>query len=113
MGTQGGNHPCRLAWPDLWLGCRAPGSQASSAQGASLRLYSPLSARSKVILKDPGLEDLGTYSVMVTDADEDISASHTLTEEGNASVLLPLPREALIESPRRKWPQSPARSNKN
>ncbi|XP_004426177.1 PREDICTED: myomesin-3 [Ceratotherium simum simum] len=37
--------------------------------------------KSKVILKDPGLEDLGTYSVVVTDADEDISASHTLTEE--------------------------------
>ncbi|KAM4806813.1 myomesin-3 [Urocitellus parryii] len=38
-------------------------------------------SRSKVILKEPGLEDLGTYSVVVTDADEDISASHTLTEE--------------------------------
>ncbi|XP_055243709.2 myomesin-3 isoform X2 [Gorilla gorilla gorilla] len=37
--------------------------------------------KSKVILKEPGLEDLGTYSVIVTDADEDISASHTLTEE--------------------------------
>uniref|UniRef100_A0A8C0PXK4 Myomesin 3 n=1 Tax=Canis lupus familiaris TaxID=9615 RepID=A0A8C0PXK4_CANLF len=37
--------------------------------------------KSKVILKEPGLEDLGTYSVVVTDADEDISASHTLTEE--------------------------------
>ncbi|XP_077006935.1 myomesin-3 [Tamandua tetradactyla] len=37
--------------------------------------------RSKVILKEPGLEDLGTYSVVVTDADEDISASHELTEE--------------------------------
>uniref|UniRef100_A0A8D2CJT9 Myomesin-3 n=1 Tax=Sciurus vulgaris TaxID=55149 RepID=A0A8D2CJT9_SCIVU len=37
--------------------------------------------RSKVILKEPDLEDLGTYSVVVTDADEDISASHTLTEE--------------------------------
>ncbi|XP_003415289.1 myomesin-3 [Loxodonta africana] len=37
--------------------------------------------KSKVILIEPGLEDLGTYSVVVTDADEDISASHTLTEE--------------------------------
>ncbi|XP_062046619.1 myomesin-3 [Lepus europaeus] len=37
--------------------------------------------KSKIILKEPGLEDLGTYSVVVTDADEDISASHTLTEE--------------------------------
>ncbi|CAK6440754.1 unnamed protein product [Pipistrellus nathusii] len=36
--------------------------------------------KSKVILRDPGLKDLGTYSVVVTDADEDISASHTLTE---------------------------------
>eukprot|EP00069_Balaena_mysticetus_P004942 bmy_04559T0 len=38
--------------------------------------------KSKIILKEPGLEDLGTYSVVVTDADEEISASHTLTEEG-------------------------------
>ncbi|XP_007522687.1 myomesin-3 [Erinaceus europaeus] len=37
--------------------------------------------KSKVILKEPDLEDLGVYSVVVTDADEDISASHTLTEE--------------------------------
>ncbi|KAM6218182.1 myomesin-3 [Rhynchocyon petersi] len=37
--------------------------------------------KSRVILKDPDLQDLGTYSVVVTDADEDISASHTLTEE--------------------------------
>ncbi|XP_006862460.1 PREDICTED: myomesin-3 [Chrysochloris asiatica] len=37
--------------------------------------------KSKVILKEPGLEDLGLYSVVVTGADEDISASHTLTEE--------------------------------
>ncbi|KAG8506709.1 Myomesin-3, partial [Galemys pyrenaicus] len=37
--------------------------------------------KSKVILKEPDLADLGTYSVVVTDADEDISASHTLTEE--------------------------------
>ncbi|XP_074074224.1 myomesin-3 isoform X1 [Macrotis lagotis] len=37
--------------------------------------------RSKIILKEPSKEDLGTYSVTVPDADEDISASHTLTEE--------------------------------
>ncbi|XP_004850644.1 myomesin-3 [Heterocephalus glaber] len=37
--------------------------------------------KSKVILKEPDLQDLGTYTVVVTDADEDISASHTLTEE--------------------------------
>ncbi|XP_020951193.1 myomesin-3 isoform X2 [Sus scrofa] len=37
--------------------------------------------KSKIILKDPGPEDLGTYSVVVTDADEEISASHTLTQE--------------------------------
>nr|XP_004657380.2 myomesin-3 [Jaculus jaculus] len=37
--------------------------------------------KSKVILKEPDLQDLGTYSVVVTDADEDTSASHTLTEE--------------------------------
>uniref|UniRef100_A0A4X2M7S0 Myomesin-3 n=1 Tax=Vombatus ursinus TaxID=29139 RepID=A0A4X2M7S0_VOMUR len=36
---------------------------------------------SKIILKEPSKEDLGTYSVTVIDADEDISASHTLTEE--------------------------------
>ncbi|XP_048205806.1 myomesin-3 [Perognathus longimembris pacificus] len=37
--------------------------------------------KSKVILKEPDLQDLGIYSVVVTDADEDTSASHTLTEE--------------------------------
>ncbi|XP_004592433.2 myomesin-3 isoform X2 [Ochotona princeps] len=37
--------------------------------------------KSKIILRDPGLEDVGTYSVVVTDADGDISASHMLTEE--------------------------------
>ncbi|XP_006883719.1 PREDICTED: myomesin-3 [Elephantulus edwardii] len=37
--------------------------------------------KSKVILKEPDIQDLGTYSVVVTDADEDISASHILTEE--------------------------------
>nr|XP_060482426.1 myomesin-3 [Panthera onca] len=66
----------------IYLAFEAPeSSQASRAQGSSPSLCSPLSARSKVILKEPGLEDLGTYSVVVTDADEDISASHTLTEE--------------------------------
>ncbi|XP_045154869.1 myomesin-3 [Echinops telfairi] len=37
--------------------------------------------KSKIILKEPSLKDLGIYSVVVADADEDISASHTLTEE--------------------------------
>ncbi|XP_028615636.1 myomesin-3 [Grammomys surdaster] len=37
--------------------------------------------KSKVILKEPDLQDLGVYSVVVPDADEDTSASHTLTEE--------------------------------
>ncbi|CAO2589522.1 Myom3 [Lemmus lemmus] len=37
--------------------------------------------KSKVILKEPDLQDLGIYSVVVPDADEDTSASHTLTEE--------------------------------
>ncbi|EDL29969.1 mCG7760 [Mus musculus] len=38
-------------------------------------------SKSKVILKEPDLQDLGIYSVVVPDADEDTSASHTLTEE--------------------------------
>uniref|UniRef100_A0A250Y7T1 Myomesin-3 n=1 Tax=Castor canadensis TaxID=51338 RepID=A0A250Y7T1_CASCN len=42
--------------------------------------------KSKVILKEPDLQHLGTYSVIVTDADEDISASHTLTEEELAKL---------------------------
>ncbi|XP_007424138.1 myomesin-3 [Python bivittatus] len=37
--------------------------------------------RSKVILKYATERDLGTYSVEVTDTDEDISASHVLTQE--------------------------------
>ncbi|XP_055466976.1 myomesin-3 [Psammomys obesus] len=37
--------------------------------------------KSKVILKVPDLPDVGVYSVVVTDADEDTSASHMLTEE--------------------------------
>uniref|UniRef100_A0A4X2M7S6 Myomesin 3 n=1 Tax=Vombatus ursinus TaxID=29139 RepID=A0A4X2M7S6_VOMUR len=46
---------------------------------------------SKIILKEPSKEDLGTYSVTVIDADEDISASHTLTEEGKLPSPLTLP----------------------
>lgn len=38
--------------------------------------------RSKLILKDPSEKDLGIYSVEVTDVDDDISASCTLTKEG-------------------------------
>uniref|UniRef100_A0A670XRX5 Myomesin 3 n=1 Tax=Pseudonaja textilis TaxID=8673 RepID=A0A670XRX5_PSETE len=38
--------------------------------------------KSKVILKYATERDLGTYSVEVTDTDEDISASHVLTQEG-------------------------------
>lgn len=53
------------------------------AKAPSQRSALSLSARSKVILKEPDLQDLGVYSVVVTDADEDTSASHTLTEEGN------------------------------
>ena len=58
---------------------------------------------------------MGTYSVVVTDADEDISASHTLTEEGNAlrSTTSSSERQALMESPKHKHPQRLARSNKN
>ncbi|XP_039218954.1 myomesin-3 isoform X2 [Crotalus tigris] len=37
--------------------------------------------KSKVILKYATERDLGTYSVEVTDTDEDISASHVLTQE--------------------------------
>uniref|UniRef100_A0A8D0CBF5 Myomesin 3 n=1 Tax=Salvator merianae TaxID=96440 RepID=A0A8D0CBF5_SALMN len=37
--------------------------------------------RSKLILKYASERDLGTYSVEVTDTDEDISASHVLTQE--------------------------------
>lgn len=70
--------------------------------------------RSKIILKEPGLEDLGTYSVVVTDADEDISASHTLTEEGDAPVPQPPPqRDDPDTGSQAQIPQRPARSNKN
>uniref|UniRef100_A0A8C8SRG0 Myomesin-3 n=1 Tax=Pelusios castaneus TaxID=367368 RepID=A0A8C8SRG0_9SAUR len=37
--------------------------------------------KSKLILKNASEEDLGTYSVEVTDVDDEISASHTLTQE--------------------------------
>ncbi|XP_074832537.1 myomesin-3 isoform X2 [Carettochelys insculpta] len=37
--------------------------------------------KSKLILKNASEKDLGTYSVEVTDVDEEISASHTLTQE--------------------------------
>uniref|UniRef100_A0A8D0HLH5 Myomesin-3 n=1 Tax=Sphenodon punctatus TaxID=8508 RepID=A0A8D0HLH5_SPHPU len=37
--------------------------------------------KSKVILKYASERDVGTYAVEVTDTDEDISASHTLTQE--------------------------------
>uniref|UniRef100_A0A8C4YTF3 Myomesin 3 n=1 Tax=Gopherus evgoodei TaxID=1825980 RepID=A0A8C4YTF3_9SAUR len=37
--------------------------------------------KSKIILKNASEKDLGTYSVEVTDVDDEISASHTLTQE--------------------------------
>uniref|UniRef100_A0A8C0G495 Myomesin 3 n=1 Tax=Chelonoidis abingdonii TaxID=106734 RepID=A0A8C0G495_CHEAB len=37
--------------------------------------------KSKIILKNASEKDLGTYSVEVTDIDDEISASHTLTQE--------------------------------
>uniref|UniRef100_A0A8C6NBR9 Uncharacterized protein n=1 Tax=Melopsittacus undulatus TaxID=13146 RepID=A0A8C6NBR9_MELUD len=37
--------------------------------------------KSKLILKEPSEKDLGIYSVEVTDVDDDISASRTLTKE--------------------------------
>ncbi|XP_006268041.1 myomesin-3 [Alligator mississippiensis] len=43
--------------------------------------------KSKLILKDPSEKDLGTYSVEVTDVDDDISASHTLTQEELDNLL--------------------------
>lgn len=42
----------------------------------------PFTSRSKLILKEPSEKDLGVYSVEVTDVDDDISASCTLTKEG-------------------------------
>ncbi|XP_010223082.1 PREDICTED: myomesin-3 [Tinamus guttatus] len=43
--------------------------------------------RSKLILKEPSEKDLGTYSVEVTDVDDDISASRTLTQEDLDKLL--------------------------
>ncbi|XP_009513437.1 myomesin-3 [Phalacrocorax carbo] len=43
--------------------------------------------RSKLILKEPSEKDLGTYSVEVTDVDDDISASCTLTKEDLDKLL--------------------------
>ncbi|XP_008494634.2 myomesin-3 [Calypte anna] len=43
--------------------------------------------KSKLILKDPSEKDLGTYSVEVTDVDDDISASCILTKEDLDKLL--------------------------
>uniref|UniRef100_A0A8C0F7N3 Myomesin-3 n=1 Tax=Bubo bubo TaxID=30461 RepID=A0A8C0F7N3_BUBBB len=43
--------------------------------------------KSKLILKDPSEKDLGIYSVEVTDVDDDISASRTLTKEDLDKLL--------------------------
>uniref|UniRef100_A0A669PQY1 Myomesin-3 n=1 Tax=Phasianus colchicus TaxID=9054 RepID=A0A669PQY1_PHACC len=43
--------------------------------------------KSKLILKDPSEKDLGIYSVEVTDVDDDISASCTLTQEDLDKLL--------------------------
>ncbi|KAK2546514.1 hypothetical protein Q9966_000289 [Columba livia] len=43
--------------------------------------------KSKLILKDPSEKDLGVYSVEVTDVDDDISASCTLTKEDLDKLL--------------------------
>ncbi|KAF2985728.1 hypothetical protein EK904_003826 [Melospiza melodia maxima] len=43
--------------------------------------------RSKLILKEPSEKDLGVYSVEVTDVDDDISASCTLTKEDLDKLL--------------------------
>lgn len=58
---------------------------------------------------------MGTYSVVVTDADEDISASHTLTEEGNTSHFTATSpeRQDRMESPKHECPQRRARSHRN
>lgn len=47
----------------------------------SLSEYSCLFFSSKLTFKSPNKEDLGSYSVVVTDTDG-VSASHTLSEEG-------------------------------
>lgn len=69
-------------------------------QSSISEVSSSLSARSKVILKEPDLQDLGIYSVVVPDADEDTSASHMLTEEGNG--LTP----CLLLWGNRSWPRA-------
>ncbi|NXY81275.1 MYOM3 protein, partial [Alcedo cyanopectus] len=43
--------------------------------------------KSKLMLKDPSEKDLGLYSVEVTDVDDDISASCTLTKEDLEKLL--------------------------
>uniref|UniRef100_A0A8C0GBV8 Myomesin 3 n=1 Tax=Chelonoidis abingdonii TaxID=106734 RepID=A0A8C0GBV8_CHEAB len=43
--------------------------------------------KSKIILKNASEKDLGTYSVEVTDIDDEISASHTLTQEATFPLL--------------------------
>lgn len=91
-----------------WRGSpRSASCSPSRAWGEELRsqsLCTPHPARSKVILKEPDLQDLGTYSVVVTNADEDISASHTLTEEGNPPALNTVPSMS---------PWRPARKNEH
>lgn len=47
-----------------------------------MQIFIFLFLRSKLILKDASEKDLGVYSVEVTDVDDDISASCTLTKEG-------------------------------
>lgn len=49
-------------------------------------------------MKEPDLQDLGVYSVVVPDADEDTSASHTLTEEGNG-LTTSSGEQILIQNP--------------
>lgn len=99
-GAQEGSCPCCQAWPGPGTGYRPGEPRFSSSchsvhepQTPSQSIRLPLSARSKVILKEPDLQDLGIYSVVVPDADEDTSASHTLTEEGNGLTPCHLFRE--------------------
>lgn len=42
--------------------------------------------RSRAIFNDPSLEDLGTFSCVVTNTDG-MSSSYTLTEEGESDLL--------------------------
>lgn len=53
--------------------------------------------RSRAIFNDPSLEDLGTYSCVVTNVDG-VSASYTLTEEGE-SLSFNLRLQAVIFHP--------------